>query len=342
MDSRRPHSPHVPAPSGHGTKAVRDQAMHWLVRKLNPAEWTAEDEKNLQQWLTLRPEHHNEYLAAQAALSLMSQPGAFSADEVARVLNRPSTPATSSASRRRWVGLAAAAAIGVAATGAWIALSQQKTYSTGLAETRQVTLPDGTTVYLDAQSSLRYSASASGRTVQLDQGTAVFEVAPNRSPFLVTTGSWTVRDIGTTFQVQLRSGPTDTALEVSVAEGEVELASTRHPETPPVRLLAGEETTWNSSGAQPAARGRAPERVDFAPWREGRLRYRNQPLTHVLADLQRYHRGRLVLADPELGQMTVTGTISTRDLKQAFATLEQVLPVQFASAGGGEVRITRR
>lgn len=323
------------------SEAVRQQAMHWLVRKLNPAEWSAEDERNLQSWLKTRPEHMDEFLAAQTTLGVMSQPGAFDSSEIARVLARPSAGARKTSTRRRITGLAAAAVLALGATGAWM-IQNRNTHSTGIAETRQITLPDGTHVHLDAQTSLHYEATESGRTVQLRHGAAVFEVAPHRAPFKVVADAWSVRDIGTTFQVLLRDDGAHEAVEVGVAEGEVELTSHRQPATSPVRLTAGEETTWEDGSEHPSAKTHNTSPGDFAAWRDGRLRYRNRPLSQVLADLQRHQKGRLVLQDPELARLTVTGTISTRDLKQAYAALEQILPLRFAAQASGEVQIVRR
>ncbi|WP_075090387.1 FecR family protein [Verrucomicrobium spinosum] len=229
----------------------------------------------------------------------------------------------------------------LSAAGVWI-LQSRNTYATGIAETRQITLPDGTRVHLDAQTSLHYEATGSGRTVHLRHGAAVFQVAPHPTPFKVAADTWSVRDIGTTFQVLLRHDAPHGTVEVGVAEGEVELTSERHPATPPVRLSAGEETTWEDGSDRPSDKTQTASPGDFATWRDGRLRYRNRPLSQVLADLQRHQKDRLVLLDPELGRLTVTGTLSTRDLKQAYTALEQILPLRFAVQGSGEVQVLRR
>lgn len=322
-------------------EAVRQQAMHWLVRKLSPAEWSADDERNLQSWLKTRPEHLDEFLAAQATLTVMSQPGAFDSEEIARVLARPPAASRKRFTRRHTLGLAAAAVLTLGAVGGWM-IQNGNTHTTGIAETRQITLPDGTHVHLDAQTSLHYETTSSGRTVHLRHGAAVFEVAPHRVPFKVVADAWSVRDIGTTFQVLLRDDQAHGTVEVAVAEGEVELSSQRHPVTTPVRLTAGEETTWEGGSEHPSAKTHNASPGDFAAWRDGRLRYRNRPLSQVLADLQRHQKGRLVLLDPELAQLTVTGTLSTRDLKQAYAALEQILPLRFAMQANGEVQVVRR
>lgn len=319
--------------------------MHWLTRRLDGAHWSAEDEGHLQRWLQMRPEHLAEYRAAEATLALMSQPGAFAPAEISRVLARHAGPAPAKAgthpTRRRVLRLAAAAVLAAGAATLWFAWPQGPTHATGLAETRTMTLPDGTVAHLDAQTGLDYADTGGWRTVRLHHGTAVFEVAPGQLPFQVVAGSWTVRDIGTTFQVQLRSVASQPAVEVAVAEGEVELSSHLHPTTP-VRLMEGEETTWSTGSDRPEPTARASSRADFATWREGRFRYRNQPLPHVLEDLQRYHPGKIVLKDRSLAAHTVTGTLSPRDLPQALHALEAILPLKATPTPGGDIEITRR
>ncbi|HSJ00914.1 MAG: FecR family protein [Verrucomicrobium sp.] len=351
-----PGQPLSPTPcstseTGPGAGEAEKAAVYWLSRKLNTAEWTAEDERSLQRWFLNHSENQEAYLTAQEALAVMSQPGAFDSDEIARVLARPS--AASRNVRRRVVALAAAAAVTVSLGLGWLMWRERgyitgSDYATVVGETRQVTLPDGTLAHLDAVSTLTYESSNGQRIVRLEKGAAVFEVAkdPRRS-FQVQADGWVIRDIGTTFQVRLGAGPeaegsASAVLEVGVEEGEVELRSHMAGTTGPVRLTAGEETTiFTQSGGDPIVR---KSRVDgrFALWREGRLSYREEPLSRVLADLQRYHKGRIVLASAELGELTVTGSLSTKDVSQAFEALSQILPVQVTVAAGGDVRVERR
>lgn len=87
---------------------------------------------------------------------------------------------------------------------------------------KKVVLGDGTLVWLNAGSKLNYTADfgKTTRTVYLE-GEAFFEIAPGKKeiPFIVNTKNYTVRDIGTKFN--LKAYATDQFLETTVVKGEV-------------------------------------------------------------------------------------------------------------------------
>ncbi|MGZ3873849.1 MAG: FecR family protein [Mucilaginibacter sp.] len=87
---------------------------------------------------------------------------------------------------------------------------------------KKIVLNDGTTVWLNAGSKLNYQTgfNKTSRTVYLE-GEAFFEIAPGKKtlPFIVKTKNYTVRDIGTRFN--LKAYPNDRFFETTVVKGEV-------------------------------------------------------------------------------------------------------------------------
>ncbi|AYL98325.1 FecR family protein [Mucilaginibacter celer] len=87
---------------------------------------------------------------------------------------------------------------------------------------KKIVLADGTMVWLNAGSKLNYTADfgKTTRTVYLE-GEAFFEIAPGKKeiPFIVNTKNYTVRDIGTKFN--LKAYASDPFLETTVVKGEV-------------------------------------------------------------------------------------------------------------------------
>ncbi len=86
---------------------------------------------------------------------------------------------------------------------------QKPTYAifkTGVGQVKKLELPDGSTVWLNAMSSIRISEGfekKSTRSVFLDEGEAYFEVKHDPAhPFLVVTSSVTTRVLGTSFNVK--------------------------------------------------------------------------------------------------------------------------------------------
>jgi transmembrane sensor len=94
--------------------------------------------------------------------------------------------------------------------------------STAKGGIKKVILTDGTLVWLNAGSKLNYNADfgKKNRTVYLE-GEAFFEIAPGKKtvPFIVNTKNYTIRDIGTKFN--LKSYPNDSFFETTVIKGEV-------------------------------------------------------------------------------------------------------------------------
>ncbi|WEZ82400.1 FecR domain-containing protein [Rhizobium sp. 32-5/1] len=86
----------------------------------------------------------------------------------------------------------------------------QADYMTRTAESRIVTLEDGTIVHLGGDSAIRTDISQTGRNVTLLAGEAFFEVAHDAAlPFSVDAGGVKVMVLGTVFDVQLAGGEID-------------------------------------------------------------------------------------------------------------------------------------
>lgn len=87
---------------------------------------------------------------------------------------------------------------------------------------KKIILTDGTLVWLNAGSKLNYNTDfgKKNRTIYLE-GEAFFEIAPGKKtiPFIVNTKNYTIRDIGTKFN--LKAYPNDTFFETTVVKGEV-------------------------------------------------------------------------------------------------------------------------
>ena len=87
----------------------------------------------------------------------------------------------------------------------------------------QLTLPDGTKVWLDAASSITYPTSFTGKTRQVSiSGQAYFEVVHNPGmPFEVRAQGQTIRDVGTAFNIN--AYPDEPTMKITLASGAVEV-----------------------------------------------------------------------------------------------------------------------
>ncbi len=232
--------------------------------------------------------------------------------------------------QKGWFGRVAAPAQVAAASSAPASLVAvgRPDYVTGRGQKSIVDLPDGTRVTLDADSAVDVAFADGRRDVRLLNGRAFFDVAHDRShPFAVQAGERTVTALGTQFDVRLTPG----LVRVVLAEGGVEVASTPGgPAVPPVRLAPGQ-----AFSAQAGAPGKvAPVDLDEAlAWKQGVVEFRDQPLSEAVRRLNRYTRAQIVIKDPKVAALRVTGVFKTGDIKRFGRAVSQVLPVRMIARG---------
>jgi len=170
-------------------------------------------------------------------------------------------------------------------------------------ERRTATLPDGSTVKLNADSRLTYTDGfgAEHRETRIE-GEAFFDVVAGETPFLVRTEAATVEVKGTRFNVFARQGRT----EVTVAEGVVAVAAARAGDG--VTLRAGQYTVCLAGGdpSAPAASsyGGKPD------WLANRIHPNGAPLTRVLAEIERRFDIRIRLDRDALGETPIDGMLT--------------------------------
>lgn len=244
---------------------------------------------------------------------------------------------TADALQRRRGGRAAKAVLAVllVATGVFIAdpAWQVRDYQTAVGERRNLTLPDGSQLLLDAGTHLQVRRHLRSRQVQLAQGRARFEVQHSAwRRFEVDAGPVQVRNYGTVFDVD-RQGELS---EVTLWRGEVGVRVDGGG--PEQRLQPGQRLLAQPGSLSP------PEAVslDRADWTTGRLQFDRLPLSEVLRVLQRYHDRPIVLDDPALGPLRVSGVFDADRAETAVALLPEILPVQVRTAADGSLHLSAR
>ena len=161
----------------------------------------------------------------------------------------------------------------------------------------KLVLADGTSVHLNAMSSLRYPVpfAADCREVELE-GEGYFEVAKNGVPFVVKTRGMRVEVLGTTFN--LSAYPDDDAYQATLVNGSVKIKMNEIDRE--VVLSPGEDIAYADSTFEIT-------RVDTeycAQWKDGWLYYDNVFLQDILNDLGRWYNLTIQMDnDPSLMQM---------------------------------------
>lgn len=222
--------------------------------------------------------------------------------------------------RRRFaltIAAAAAAACAAAVVGVQllqsIERSPQETIATARGERRSLVLADGSHLVLNTDSRVTTSFTPSKREVTLEQGQVRFEVAkdPER-PFIVRAGGKRIVALGTAFDVRW----TDAQLSIVLFEGRVTVQS--------VALLASLDGITLAPGERlefekPTLAIKSQPRLEHEEaWVAGRAIFEATPLHEAIAEMNRYSRRQLRLADAGLANLPISGTFSVDD-PEAFA-----------------------
>ncbi|MEI6949292.1 FecR domain-containing protein [Paraflavisolibacter sp. H34] len=234
--------------------------------------------------------------------------------------------------RRRWTGLLKAAAL---LAGAVLILSllllrnRKETVETAYGVLKTVTLPDRSTVVLNAHSKIEYRKKwkeGAPREIWLE-GEAFFDVTHlNRDAravrpgerFVVHTGDLDVEVLGTSFNVRQRRGKTEVVLQ----EGSVKLAF-RDKTHKDVLMKPGERVAY-AAGAQRLEQGTAnPE--NYTAWKEKKLILTNPTVTEITRYLEDVYGRKIMLEAPAMGSTTIEGPLLLNNLDDVLFILSTVL-----------------
>lgn len=238
--------------------------------------------------------------------------------------------------RRRLLGGAGAliAASVVGGVGVY-ALHGRGRIATPKGDVRRVSLPEGSAITLNTDTALRRALGPDLRRIDLLKGEALFDVAKDPSrPFVVFAMGVQVRAVGTSFTVRLHD---DGRVDVAVREGVVEV---RKPDGPTVRLVAETQAFVPMRGdiEQASAPAAALERA--LAWREGRIDLAGMSLARAAEEFARYSDRPILIEDPAVAAMKVTGVYSVSD-PEGFARAAALSLDLEASADPGAIRIRR-
>ncbi len=161
----------------------------------------------------------------------------------------------------------------------------------------QFRLPDGTRVWLNAESRLDYSEPLNGNQRHVNLvGEAYFEVAKDPSkPFTVKSGDYLTTAIGTAFNVN--SFYSDEVVDVALIEGEVQV--TNLTAALKVTLLPGERAIGTKGGKDlKKAHFNALEKTS---WREGSIYFKDASLDEVVTVLSRWYDVKIeIIGKPKI------------------------------------------
>lgn len=319
----------------HDMEAIHHQASRWFAR-LRAGDCSVEERRDFDAWRTAHAAHAEAYAQAEQLWNGLDELAEDPEILQWRQQARHSGPTAASRGKRlRWLAAASFAAVVLCAgfvTWWFVGATSTSSYATAHGEQRSVVLADGSRLVLNTDTVLDVDLGRRIRHVRLRRGEAMFEVTHDADrPFVVQAGGNTISDIGTRFDVR----DSDARTVVAVLEGAVAVA--RDGNT--VELTAGEQIV---AGDGAWVRGRADPTMT-AGWTQGRLVFRSTPLGDAVDEVNRYGPERLVIADPSLAQLKISGEFRIGNTSALVRALQSVYPIRAEhDRGNGEVRLYRR
>lgn len=329
----------------------QEAAIWWAARRrLNPASF-ASDER-FAQWLGEEPNQR----AWREVIRRDEQIGGFATMPEIREMRLQALEMVRGRSgrrRRKWVAvstmaamLLAIVAIGGTSNFDMIAPASSPTesvqrFATAIGQRRDVLLGDGSSVTLNTGSLIEVRFSADRRDVRLLQGQAMFNVAKDvERPFVVSARNREVTALGTSFDVQIRQ---DGRVQVLLVEGHVRV----DPVNPKglSRIIPGLARTDLRPGQQLLTKGAEAVEVSAADverataWNRGVLIFRNDMLGDAIKEVNRYSQLQLVVDDPQVAALKVSGIFPTANQEDFVAALATLYPLRAEREAGGTIRL---
>jgi transmembrane sensor len=187
--------------------------------------------------------------------------------------------------------------------------------------TSQVTLSDGTRVFLNAGSRLVYPEVFTGSTREvLLTGEAFFDVkTDSKTHFIVQTSDLRIKVLGTRFN--LSAYPSDNFVEAVLASGKISL--TRNDAgffDKPVELVPGQLASFNRKTMETSVR--IVDTDNYILWTEGVVKFESTHLNRILKRMERYYNVSFQFKDPLLGTLQISGKLELKD--ELAETIERV------------------
>jgi transmembrane sensor len=317
------------------------QAADWFTR-LHGTQISVEETLEWQRLMASNPQFAAAYAGVEEvwnAFGDVRNPVLASPEQAKGDAYDGSVPVSDWLSRRRTSALAwrtsallAATFVGLAVAIYWVFWgggSAGEILQTPSGQNQAFILADGTRLNLGGDTRIAVTLKEKSREINLLRGEAFFSVAKDRNrPFTVHAGDATVTAVGTEFSVNRGADQ----VVVAVIEGRVlvgsNAATAKHDKISDEenkQLAAGEEVLVRTAAG---ARSHLGDVALTIGWQGERLAFQSEPLSRVLEDVNRYAPKPILLDDPSIGDLMITGTAVRSDINGWLASLQSSLPVR--------------
>lgn len=187
-------------------------------------------------------------------------------------------------------------------------------------------LEDGTEIWLNAESRLKYCVSfvnSTKREVFLESGEAYFKVTKNpHKPFIVHNGNMSVQVLGTSFNINAYSGVVQTTL----IEGKVKINIKKSKNG--VVLIPGQQAQFDIANGK--LNKQTVEVYSFIAWKEGVFAFEHTSLETLMDQIGRAYDLDVIFKDEALKQLHFSGTVEKKeDVKELLDIIQKTTHLKF-------------
>jgi transmembrane sensor len=191
-----------------------------------------------------------------------------------------------------------------------------------------ITLADGTVVWLNAGSKIRYPVKfvKNERRIELS-GEAYFEVTKDKTkPFIIDIGANSVQVLGTSFNVKAYKNDHD--IHTTLVEGSVRMMT-------PAQSMDLKPNEQGIINLRTQHITKIPVDVSlYTSWKNGRFVFEDQPLSEIMSAISRWYGIDVVFENQGARNVTFTGTLKRYDsLNKVINMLEMTEQVKFKKEG---------
>ena len=191
---------------------------------------------------------------------------------------------------------------------------------------RQVILSDNTHVWLSANSRMEYPEKFNGKERNVSvEGKAYFEVEKDIDrPFMVKTEAYTVKVLGTSFEVNsFRYKPTS---DVTLVDGSVEILDDHS--TSLCTLQPGQQFSFDRHSGRFSLN--AVDAEVYVSWHGGKLEFDGMTFAEIAKVLERYYNVRIILDEDAIKEKRLVGSLSfQKDIQEMMKTIEVVVSIKY-------------
>lgn len=218
--------------------------------------------------------------------------------------------------------------------------------------TRKIVLPDGTKITINMGSSLKFEPGfgKSSRTVHLS-GEAYFDIAKNPIPFIVNTDHYTIRDIGTIFNVKAYSD--DLSFETMVIEGEVEIEGKLKIDSDKPQKISVKKQQIFKLNYAPAEAGSVQTEMDlsdivevkvqkltpsqvevYTGWTDDLLVFEGKSFQEIVKILERRYDVEIIMEDADLRNYEYSGSFrNINNVEKALKIMKETTDIEYDKNG---------